>query len=105
MLWEAGLMIECPANWWLGIPSASITHSNSPVGKHETRVSFTQFCPGGLLRYVDNGFRTEQQFKEEDFEGFLEMCARKETRWAQGLELLSNYNDILKELGLGGELD
>ncbi|KJA12798.1 hypothetical protein HYPSUDRAFT_152244, partial [Hypholoma sublateritium FD-334 SS-4] len=101
LLWEAGLMIECPANWWMGIPSGSITHGNSPVGAHETRVSFTQYCPGGLLRYVENGLRTESEFAEEDPAGFQAMLAGKETRWMEKLALLSNYNDILSELATG----
>lgn len=93
-------MIECPANWWMGIPSGSITHSNSPVGGHETGVSFTQYCPGGLLRYVDNGFRTEAEVLAQDPAGFQAMLAQKETRWMEGLALLSHYNDILRVRGV-----
>lgn len=88
--------MEFAANWTLLILSATITHGNSPVSKHETRVSFTQFCPGGLLRFVDNKTRTEAQFQAEDPEGYAKMC-EKATRWEKGLKKLSKYDDIVVE--------
>ena len=67
--------MELPANWTMLILSATITHGNTPVSNHETRVSFTQFCPKicprGLLRFIDNKMRTEAQFQAQDPEGYV----------------------------------
>ena len=91
--------MEFPAHWTLLTLSATITHSNSPVGPQETRVSFTQFCPGGLLRFVDNGMRTEAKLQAEDPAEFAKMCEKKATRWEKGLKKLSKYDDVTAEAG------
>jgi hypothetical protein len=39
------------------LPSALVAHGNTPVAKGETRMSVTQYCSGGLLRWVEYGFR------------------------------------------------
>ena len=95
ILWELGLIIEFPPYYLLLIPSALITHSNTPIAKGETRVSIAHWCPGGLIRYVDNGFRTEEQFRAEDPTGFTEMQVKKATRWEEGLELFSKLDTKL----------
>ena len=92
ILWELGLIIEFPPYYLLLIPSALITHSNTPIAKGETQVSIAHWCPGGLIRYVDNRFRTEDQFCTEDPTGFAEMQAKKATRWEEGLELFSKLD-------------
>lgn len=60
-------------------------------------MSFTQFCPGGLLRFVDNKMRTEAEFLAEDPDGYAKMCRKKEKRWEKGLKRLSRYDDIVEE--------
>jgi hypothetical protein len=94
ILWELGLIIEFPPNSTIFIPSAMVTHSNCPTGKDETRVSFTQYCAGGLLTYVDNGFRTEKEFRVEDPTGFQAMCKAKVLRWGEGLRLLPQHKNV-----------
>ena len=59
ILWDLKKVIEFPPGALILIPSATMTHSNVPVQPGNSRVSFTQYCAGGLFRYVDNGFRTE----------------------------------------------
>ncbi|KAG6848548.1 hypothetical protein H0H93_016025 [Arthromyces matolae] len=97
VLWEFGVVVEFPAGACILLPSATITHSNVPIQQGDTRASFTQYIPGGLLRYVDNGMRTEKQFKAEDPTGYAEMCAGKPTRWERGLALLSHWKDLAKD--------
>lgn len=89
-------MLEFPAGFLALIPSATITHSNSPVRENETRFSFTQFCPGGLLRYVDNKFRTESTLAEEDSVGYAAMQRGKAARWEECLELIALYDEIVQ---------
>ncbi|TFK61024.1 hypothetical protein BDN72DRAFT_872812 [Pluteus cervinus] len=94
ILWEARLVIEFPAGSLVLIPSATITHSNTPSLPHENRVSFTQYCAGGLFRYVDNGFRTDHELEIEDPTLFNELLKLKNSRWESGLKLYSTLSEI-----------
>lgn len=99
ILWDPKLVIEFPPASTILIPSATLTHSNTPVGKGETRVSFTQYCSGGLFRWVDNGFRTEKQLKAESPDEYERMMGLKDTRWRDGISLLSTLDNILEHHG------
>ncbi|KAF5367628.1 hypothetical protein D9615_010589 [Tricholomella constricta] len=96
ILWELDLVIEFPSGALALIPSATISHSNVPVQPGDSRASFTQYCAGGLFRYVDNGFKTEGELEKMDKERYQEMCEMKKTRWEMGLSLLSKFDDIVK---------
>ncbi|PBK61848.1 hypothetical protein ARMSODRAFT_864955, partial [Armillaria solidipes] len=61
ILWELKLFIQFPHAATIFIPSATLTHSNTPPVEGDSRTSFTQFLAGGILRWVDNGFRTEKE--------------------------------------------
>jgi hypothetical protein len=98
ILWEVKKVVEFPPGSLVLIPSATITHSNTPVRLGETRTSFTQFCAGGLFRYVDNGFRTDRELEDEDPEEFKRMLEQKEGRWKMGLSLLSRLGDLTESL-------
>lgn len=98
ILWDAKLIIEFPHGATILIPSATVAHSNIPVQKGESRVSFTQYCAGGLFRWVDNGFRTEAALSREDPEEYARIVAQKETRWKMGLSLLSSVDDLLEPI-------
>lgn len=56
ILWSIKRFIAIPhgATYW--IPSATVPHGNTPIGKDESRGSLTQYCAGGLLRWVAYGF-------------------------------------------------
>lgn len=97
-MWDLKLIIEFPAGSLILIPSASLVHSNIPVQRGDARASITQFCAGGLFRYVDNGFRTEKELAVEDKELYASMLKMKETRWEMGLGLLSTIDDLLVPL-------
>ncbi|KAJ7082219.1 hypothetical protein B0H15DRAFT_803320 [Mycena belliarum] len=43
----------------------------------EKRASFTQYTPGAILCFIDNGFRTEGNFAREDPVGYACMCQSK----------------------------
>ena len=95
VLVEAKLVIEFPPGALILLPSATITHANTPVSAHEMRVSFTQYMPGALCRYVDNGFRTQEKYAEEDLEGFERMLTEKALRWEMGIGLWSTLEELL----------
>ncbi|KAJ7318248.1 hypothetical protein DFH08DRAFT_714882 [Mycena albidolilacea] len=95
ILWDLGLVVEFPAGALILVPSATIAHSNVPIQEDETRISFTQFSPGGIFRYVDNGFRTVNQLAEEDPAEYQRLVDLKEKRWEMGLDLLSTLEELL----------
>lgn len=66
VLFDLKLMIQFPSGSTILIPSGSLRHGNTDIGLNETRTSFTQFCPGALLRYYEYGFRNKNQIPEED---------------------------------------
>ncbi|KAJ7818941.1 hypothetical protein B0H13DRAFT_1921973 [Mycena leptocephala] len=95
VLWDLRLVIEFPAGALILVPSATIAHSNVPVSDDEERTSFTQYSPGGVFRYVDNGFRTVNELAEADPAEYERLMELKERRWEMGLGLLSTMDELL----------
>ncbi|KAI0058492.1 hypothetical protein BV25DRAFT_1810545, partial [Artomyces pyxidatus] len=63
-MWDLKLKIRFPPGSTILLSSAGIRHGNVPIEADwwpiqpgETRYSFTQYCPGGLRRWVRHGFR------------------------------------------------
>ncbi|THU94032.1 hypothetical protein K435DRAFT_669144, partial [Dendrothele bispora CBS 962.96] len=97
ILWDLNLAIEFPAGSCAFIPSGACRHSNAMVRSFESRYSFTQFSAGGLFRWVDHGFKTEEAFKASLTREEAELEAvQKRNRWQMGLNLFST----LEELGI-----
>ena len=77
------------------------THSNTPVARGESRLSFAQYCAGRIFQFIDNGFRTEKVLKQEDYPAFKQQQAEKPTRWSKCISLLST----LEELDIQKQID
>jgi hypothetical protein len=95
VLWELKLVIKFPPGSTIFIPSALITHSNVPIQDGERRYSFTQYCAGGLFRYVANGFRSDKVFMAQASKE--EKRAREEARvgrWERGLAMLPTLSEL-----------
>ena len=92
---ELRLIVEFPPGGQIILPSAVFEHGNTGIQQGETRTSFTQYSPGALFRYVDNGFRTENEFREQNPTEYADMVARKPLRWKMGLGLWSRTSEIL----------
>ncbi|KAG6825793.1 hypothetical protein H0H92_002431 [Tricholoma furcatifolium] len=89
------LAIEFPPGALILLPSATVTHMNISIGEGECRVSFTQFCSGGLFRYVKNGFRTDVQLSKEKPKEYVKLCHLRETRWRDDYNLYSLLSDLI----------
>lgn len=96
ILWELKLIIEFPHGWTILIPSATITHSNTPVADGETRFSITHYCAGNLLRYADNLFNTDKALRKKNKELYDQNQAKKYIRWTTALSLMSTIDDLKK---------
>jgi hypothetical protein len=94
VLWDVGLAIEFSPGSTILIPSALLRHSNTSLPEGHQRMSFTQYTPGGLFRWVDYRFRTEEQFSAQDPRGMREFKQNSENRWKDGLGLFSTLKDF-----------
>lgn len=56
VLIDLKLVIRFPPGSTILFSSASLRHCNLPIQAHEKRYSITQFCPGGLYRWIRHGF-------------------------------------------------
>ncbi|KAJ7185117.1 hypothetical protein B0H12DRAFT_1040432, partial [Mycena haematopus] len=95
ILWDLKLVVEFPAGALILLPSATIAHSNVLAEGGEERISFTQFSAGGLFRFVDNGFRTQEQLATEDPEEYRRVMKSKDSRWESGLRLFSTVDELM----------
>ncbi|KAI0657848.1 hypothetical protein C8Q70DRAFT_1046100 [Cubamyces menziesii] len=95
VLLKSKLIIEFPPGAGMLIMSAIEPHANTPLQPGETRQSFTQYCAGGLLRWVDAGFQTLAQFSKTDPAGKAAFDARAGLRVKEFLGLFSTYSDLL----------
>jgi hypothetical protein len=95
ILWDLMLVIEFPPGALVLVPSATLSHSNVPVQAGDKRISFTQFTAGGIFRYVDNGFRTEDELAAADPGEYERMMELKSSRWQMGVDLFSTLDELL----------
>ncbi|KAJ3574504.1 hypothetical protein NP233_g1720 [Leucocoprinus birnbaumii] len=96
VLEQAKLAIELPPGSLILIPSATMIHWNVPIQKGEQRASITQFCTAGIFRFVDNGFRTEEQLLEHSETEYLAMLAAKSFRWLFGLSMYKTLDELVE---------
>ncbi|KII84058.1 hypothetical protein PLICRDRAFT_118318, partial [Plicaturopsis crispa FD-325 SS-3] len=104
VLWDLGLVIQFPPGSTVLFPSAVLKHSNTSIRSGEYRYSMTQYCAGGLFRWVYNGFRTDKSINEEIAAGTYPAAAAEKraedrrTRWKRGLAMFSHLNEFKKTL-------
>lgn len=90
VLWDFGMVIDFPAGSTILIPSALVVHSNTPLKtKQETRYSVVQYVAGGLFRWVENGFMTEQ-----DRQSNLPNQQRQDNSWAKAAAMFTTISEI-----------
>lgn len=58
ILFDLGLVIQFPPGSTILIPSSVFRHGNTPISAGESRLSITQYCAGGLFRWVKYGFKS-----------------------------------------------
>jgi hypothetical protein len=98
LLWDLKLAIEFPPGSTILIPSAILCHSNTKVQEYETRMSCTQYAAGGLFRWVEQGFRTSQDFATQDPSGKFRWDNQPSPRWKRASELFSTYTQLKEQV-------
>ncbi|EIM79813.1 uncharacterized protein STEHIDRAFT_69087, partial [Stereum hirsutum FP-91666 SS1] len=96
ILWEWKIVIQFPPGTTILVPSACVAHGNTAIVDGKVRKSFTEYVPGGLLRFHRYKFRTEAQFRTEDPEGWARMKKEGKARFEEGIGMYSTL-DSLKE--------
>lgn len=98
VLWELRLVVEFPHGSSILLPSAAISHSNTPIQQHELRSSITQFSAGGLFRWVEQGFQVKDNYVDSlSEEQKLNLVHENELRCKLGLSLFSKLADLGKQ--------
>ncbi|KIK70572.1 hypothetical protein GYMLUDRAFT_281289 [Collybiopsis luxurians FD-317 M1] len=81
------LVIKFPPGCVIFLSSVLLVHYNCPIQLGETRYSFTQYTAGGLVRWVENGFQTQDVMLDK-----LSVAEKKlwnelhRLHWSEGLQ-------------------
>ncbi|KIY61874.1 hypothetical protein CYLTODRAFT_314150, partial [Cylindrobasidium torrendii FP15055 ss-10] len=96
VLEDFNIMIQAPHGTSYAIMGACVSHGNAPLADPTTehRSSFTQYMPGGLRRWVDNGGKTDKQLKETDPIRYKEVQGWKQGNWDRGIGMLSTLDEV-----------
>lgn len=96
ILFPFKLMIRFPSGSTALIPSATVHHGNTSLQAGETRCSMTQYCAGGLFRWVDYGFKTAKSLLQEPGgkERKREIDGADGKRWKESLGLFSTLSSL-----------
>jgi hypothetical protein len=87
--WDYNLIICFPPGCSILIPSAVVTHSNTPIQAGEEHFSIIQYSAGGLFRWVDNGFKSDCMWLASATAKDVER--REKKRWARCAAALKNF--------------
>ncbi|KAI0055665.1 hypothetical protein BV25DRAFT_1815289, partial [Artomyces pyxidatus] len=93
-LWELKMVVEFPPGSTILVPSALITHGNTPIQPGEVRQSFTQYCSGSLMRWHAYRFRTREALKREDPALDARLTSSQGQRRAAALSLFTKHKDL-----------
>jgi hypothetical protein len=95
VLKEYKLILEFPPCLTIMLPSALVTHGNSPIGPGEHRISVTQYTAGGLYQWVEYGFRPSRDYEASRTEGHHDPAdLEQQQRWGRNVELFSKVSDL-----------
>ncbi|KAJ7589741.1 hypothetical protein C8J56DRAFT_783978, partial [Mycena floridula] len=90
------LVTDFPCGSSIMLPSASVSHGNTSIGPNEERFSMTQYCAGGLLRWVEYGMKSAKSLEAEPG-GHAKRAMLDEDRWKWALGLWSMADTILDD--------
>ncbi|TFK78964.1 hypothetical protein K466DRAFT_606516 [Polyporus arcularius HHB13444] len=98
ILLDLRLAVEFPPGASILIPSGVARHANITIQPGETRQAFTQFCAGGLLRWVDAGFQSLKEFGERDPQGRANFDAELDEKTRTSVRYFSRWDELLEDL-------
>ena len=75
--WDLKLIIRFPPGATVATSSACIRHGNTPIRSYESRYSFTQYFPGGLVRWNSNNRKPVNQFTEAESKVYYSVGSKR----------------------------
>ena len=101
VFYDLKVAVEFPPGSTILMPSSTLKHGNTQIGTGEKRVSITQYCPGGLIRWVRYGFRPATALTREEKEkidGSIEHQVEEGLgRWSKAAELIQDREGLVKK--------
>jgi hypothetical protein len=94
ILFDIKVAIEFPSGSTIQISSAVLRHGNAAVQPGETRLSFTQYFAGGLIRWVRYGFRNLADLCVQNPHLKQKLDEENGERWRWGLNFFSKLTDL-----------
>ncbi|KAJ7044284.1 hypothetical protein C8F04DRAFT_1250227 [Mycena alexandri] len=95
ILWDCGLVLEFPPGTTIIIPSTAVFHSNIPISVGEQRYSFTQYTSGGIFRWIEHGFQSEEAyFASLSPEERVKEREEARARWEGGASLFCTLDEL-----------
>ncbi|KAJ7358347.1 hypothetical protein DFH08DRAFT_645666, partial [Mycena albidolilacea] len=93
--WDYDLIVCFPPGCSILIPSAIVTHSNTPIQDGEEWFSLIQYFVGGLFCWVNNGFQSDRSWLESaTAEDVVQWEAERKARCAATLKKFSHWKDV-----------
>ena len=93
IIWALGLIIELPPGSSIILASV-LEHASIGVRRSEKYFTVTQYAPGGLFRWVRNGFVTWDTLKERDPDRADRYHKAHRTRGPNAVALFSKYSEL-----------
>jgi hypothetical protein len=100
ILFNLKLCIQFPSGSTILIPSACVSHGNTPVQEGERRLSIAQYASGGLFRWVAYGFKSAKALLKTKAgrSHKAEIDQAEGARWAKGLAMFSTVGGLKEDL-------
>jgi len=106
VLWDLGLVIDFPPGSTVLIPSALILHSNSSIRHGETRFSIVQYVAGGLFRWVNNGYMTEEDRLAKESMKELDLReTEQKMRWEKAVNMFTKVDELTDDASTSTSTD
>ena len=98
-LFDLKLVIRFPPGSTILIPSGVLRHGNTPIiGDDSFRMSITQYCAGGLFRWVKYGFQTAQSLiKSRGAATKADIDGKLADRVQDALSLFSMFDELAED--------
>ena len=94
VLFSLGIVVEFPPGSTIIIPSSTLSHGNTAIQPEETRVSFTQYCAGGLHHWVECGYQSIRSCTGKIKE---KMASEAGLRWLEAVNRFSKVDELHKD--------
>ncbi|KAI0048643.1 hypothetical protein FA95DRAFT_1490504, partial [Auriscalpium vulgare] len=93
-LCDLKITIRFPPGSTVLLSSAGMRHGNLPIQPGERRYSFTQYCPGGLIRWVRHGLKPAWKLSKKERR---RLDGEGGEGWKKQLDRLSKYENLARD--------